>query len=68
MTEISKGPAQITCSISSLLDHILFNSSEEKNYQKGAINVEISEHQLIYCTRKIKRINQIMHNQAKFDL
>ena len=34
LTEIIKKPTQITCSISSLLDHNLTNSSE-KNLRKG---------------------------------
>ena len=30
------------------------------------INVGISDHQLLYCTRKIKRIKHKMHNQIQF--
>ena len=47
-----------------LLDHILTNSSE-KSSQKGVINVGISDHQLIYCTKKIKINNHNMHNQIQ---
>ena len=50
--------------MSSLLDHILTNSSE-KISQKGVIDAGTSDHQLIYCTRKIKRIKQNMHNQIQ---
>ena len=64
MTQIIKEPTPITCSTSSLLDHILTNSSE-KISQKGVIDVGISDHQLIYCTRKIKRIKHNMHNQIQ---
>ena len=64
LTEIIKEPTRITCSTSTLLDHILTNSSEKVS-QKGVIDVGISDHQLIYCTRKIKRIKHNMHNQIQ---
>ena len=64
LTEIIKEPTRITCSTSTLLDHIPTNSSE-KVTQKGVIDVGISDHQLIYCTRKIKRIKHNMHNQIQ---
>ena len=64
MTEIIKEPTRITCSTSTPLDHILTNSSEKVS-QKGVIDVGISDHQLIYCTRKIKRIKHNMHNQIQ---
>ena len=64
MTEIIKEPTQITCCTSTLLDHILTNSFQKVS-QKGVIDVGISDHQLIYCTRKIKRIKHNMHNQIQ---
>ena len=64
LTEIIKEPTRITCSTSTLLDHILTNSSEKVS-QKDMIDEAISDHQLIYCTRKIKRIKHNMHNQIQ---
>ena len=64
MTEIIKEPTRRPCFTSTLLDHILTNSSEKVS-QKGVIDVGISDHQLIYCTRKIKRIKHNMHNQIQ---
>ena len=68
MTEIIKEPTRIICSTScsnnALFHHILTNSSE-KVPQKWVIDVGISDHQLIYCTRKIKRIKHNMHNQIQ---
>ena len=64
MTEIIKKPTRITCSTFTLLDHILTNSSE-KISQKRVIDVGISDHQLIYCTRKTKRIKHNTHNQIQ---
>ena len=64
LTEIIKEPTRITCSTSTLLDQILANSSEKVS-QKGVIDVGISDHQLIYCTRKMKRIKHSMHIQIQ---
>ena len=64
LTEIIKEPTRITCSTSTLLDPILTNSSEKVS-QKGVIDVGISDHQLIYCTKKIKRTKHNMHNQIQ---
>ena len=47
LIEIIKEPTRITCYTSSLLDHILTNSSE-KISQKGLIDVGISDHQVIF--------------------
>ena len=44
LTEIIKEPTRITCSTSTLLDHILANSSEKVS-QKVVIDVGISYHQ-----------------------
>ena len=64
LTEIIKEPTRITSSTSTLLDHIVTNSSE-KVFQKGVTDVGISDHQLIYCTRKVKTIKNNMHNQIQ---
>ena len=55
LTQITKSPTRITCSSTSLIDHILA-SLPDRISQKGLINVGLSDHQLIYCTRKISRI------------
>ena len=64
LTEIIKDTTRITCSTSSLLDNILTNSLE-KISQKGTIDVGLSYHQLIYCTRKVLRTKLSMHNQIQ---
>ena len=46
------------------LDHILTNAGW-KISQKGVIDVGPSDHQLIYCTRKILRTKFNMHNQIR---
>ena len=45
-------PTRITKNSSSLLDHVLTNSADRIS-QFGIVNVGLSDHQLIYCTRKI---------------
>ena len=45
-------PIHITKNSSSLLDHVLTNSADRIS-QFGIVNVGLSDHQLIYCTRKI---------------
>ena len=62
LIEIITELTRITYSTSILLDNILTNSAE-KVPQKGVTDVGTSDHQLIYCTRKIKRIKDDMHNQ-----
>ena len=55
----------ITCPtrevFSTLIDHILTNSTE-KVFQSGVIDYGISDHQLIFCTRKVKRVKSHKHN------
>ena len=49
---------------SSLLDHILTNSLENIS-QSGIINIGISDHLLIYCTRKINSLRSFSHKEIK---
>ena len=64
LKEIIQEPTQVTSTTSSLLDHILTNAGW-KISQKGVIDVGLSDHQLIYCTRKILRTKFNMHNQIR---
>ena len=64
LTEIIKEPTRTTCNTASLLDHILTNCAE-KVCQKGVIDVGLSDHQLKFCTRKIRRTRRNMHNQTQ---
>ena len=50
----SKSPTRVTCSLSTLIDHILA-SFPSRVSQKGVINVGLSNHQLIFCTKKISK-------------
>ena len=44
-------PTRIIKNSTSLLDHILTNSAD-RVFQFGAVDTGLSDHQLIYCTRK----------------
>ena len=58
-------PTRITCHTSTLIDHIITNC-EEKVTQSGVINTLLSDHQLIFCTRKIKKVQRNNYKQMPF--
>ena len=47
-----------------MLDHILTNSADRIS-QFGIVNVGLSDHQLIYCTRKITQTRLNTHKYVK---
>ena len=63
--QLIESPTRITCSSSSIIDHILA-SFPDRVTQQGILNVGLSDHQLIYCTRKITRIKRGGHKQITF--
>ena len=50
-------PTCVTSSSSTIIDHIL-RSYPDRVSQKGIIDIEISDHRLIFCTRKTQRVNK----------
>ena len=62
LKQLIKTPTRITCNTSSLIDHILCNTVD-KISQSGVIDLAISDHQLIYCTRKINRLKVNKHTE-----
>ena len=64
LEQIIKHATRTTCSSSTLIDHILTNS-REKISQSGVIDIGISDHQLIYLTRKLHRMKSNTHKQIK---
>ena len=52
LKQLIQCPTRVTFSASTLTDHILA-SFPSRVSQKGVINVGLSDHQLIFCTRKI---------------
>ena len=51
LKQIIDSPTRVTKTSSTILDHIITNS-KDKISQFGVIDVGLSDHQLIYCTRK----------------
>ena len=65
LEQLIKSPTRVTCSTSSLIDHIL-TTFPERVSQQGIIDVELSNHQLIYCTRKLSPTKVETHEQITF--
>ena len=63
LEQLIKSPTRVT---SSLIDHIL-TTFPERVSQQGIFNVGLSDHQLIYCTRKFLRSKNVgTHKQILF--
>ena len=66
LKQLIQSSTRVTCSTSTLIDHIL-TSAPSRVSQKGVTNVGVSDHQLIFCTRKISRIKAGgAHNYLNF--
>ena len=51
LKQLITSPTRVSCHSSTLIDHILTNTPQ-KIVQSGIIETAISDHQLIFCTRK----------------
>ena len=58
-------PTCITCGSSTIIDNILA-SYPDRVSQKEIIDIEISDHQLIFCTRKTLKTKTASHKQISF--
>ena len=65
LKQLIKHLTRITCHTQTIIDHIITNC-EEKVTQSGVIDASLSDHQLIFCTRKIKRAKANNHKQISF--
>ena len=66
LKQIIKSPTRINCRNRSLIDHVLASIPLQVS-QHGVINVSVSDHQFIYCTRKIDKIKtQGVHKHLTF--
>ncbi len=64
LKQIITSPTRITEKSSTLLDHILTNSSDKVS-QSGVLDLGLSDHQLIYCTRKTIKNKPNKHKYIK---
>ena len=55
LKQLIQSPTRVTCSTSTLIDYIL-TSPPSRFSQKGIINVDLPDHQVISSVRKISRI------------
>ena len=65
LNQFIESPNRINFSSSSIIDHILANVSDRVT-QRGILNIELSDHQLIYYTIKITTRKRGGHKQIKF--
>ena len=65
LKQLISRPTCITCSSSTIIDHILA-SYPDRVSQKGIIDIGISDHQLIFCTRKTLKTNTASHKEISF--
>ena len=65
LEQLIKSPTRVTCSTSCLIGHILTTFPERVSH-KGIIDVELSNHQLIHCTRKFSQTKVGTYKQIKF--
>ena len=63
--QLLKVPRRTTTSSSTIMDHILAGFLERVT-QCGVIDKSLSDHQFIYCTRKISRIKRCSGKQIQF--
>ena len=59
LKQLIESPTRITCSIPFIMDHIL-ESFLDRVTQQGILNFALSDHQLIYYTRKITRKKEVI--------
>ena len=65
--QLIKVPTRTRCNNATIIDHISA-SYPERVTQQGRIDVGLSDHKLIFCTRKNSRIKRSMQKQIKFHL
>ena len=65
LKQLIEVPTRVTCSTSIIIDHILA-SFPDRVSQQGVIDVGLSDHQIIYCTRKISRVKRGMLKQIRY--
>ena len=64
LKQLITSPTSVTDNSSSLLDHVLTNSTDRIS-QSGVVYTDLSDHQLIYCTRKVNRTKFSTHKYIR---
>ena len=66
LKQLIKSPTRAIPNTSTLIYHILTNT-KEKITQCGLINIGLSNHQMIFCLRKIKKKKKVATNKFHLD-
>ena len=64
LKQLIEVPTRVTCSNSTIIDHILA-SFPNRDSQKGVVDVGLSDHQIIYCTRKFSKTKRGTHKEIR---
>jgi hypothetical protein len=54
LVQIIKEPTRVTETTASVINHILCNNTE-KICQSGVLNIGLSDHFIVHCTRKLSK-------------
>ena len=54
LNQLIRVPSRVTSNTSSLLDHVLTNAYDKITHY-GSLEISLSDHQPIFCTRKVTR-------------
>ena len=65
LKQLIKSPTRVTPNTSTLINHVLTNANQ-KITQCGLIDIGLSDHQMIFCTKKIKKEKVGGHKQISF--
>ena len=65
LKQLNSSSARITCSSSTIIDHILTNTTNIIS-QSGVIDLGILDHNIIFLTRKMKKIKLNDHTYIKY--
>ena len=65
LKQLIEVPTRVTCSSSAIIDYIVANFPDRVS-QQGVIDVGLSDHQIIYYTRKISIIKRGTHKQIRY--
>ena len=64
LKQLIRSPTGVAKSCSTLLDHILTNANEMVSIS-GVIDIGLSDHQLVFCTKKKQKFKLYKHKTIK---
>ena len=64
LKQLIMSPTRVSKATSTLLDHFMTNSNELVSHS-GVLDIGLSDHQLVFCTRKIQKTKYFKHKTIK---